>query len=364
MSEVGLNLSGDDAGQVGKSSKGSCLVKSIVAIVVLAVIVAGAWFAFNKFVSSGPDYPGPGTGTVLVEVPQGAAIPAIGNVLVEKDVVASVDTFTKAASRDSRARNIQAGYYEMQNQMSVQGALDILTDPANVVTNAVVVTEGMQANQVFEEASKITNIPVADFEEAASDPAALGVPKWGGKNIEGFLFPASYQFAPGSNATQILKPMVTRFNEVAAEIDFAQRAEEQGKKPYDLLIISSIIEAEGLPQYFGKVSRVIENRIEVGMPLQMDSTINYYQKTSEIDLTAEQLQRDQPYNTHTRKGLPPTPIGNPGQGALEASLSPEDGPWLYFLSIPGTEEMRFTDNYDEFLEDQKDLRAALEGLNQ
>ena len=206
----------------------------------------------------------------------------------------------------------------------------------------------------------MTGIPVASFKAAAKAPASLGVPTWGQKSVEGFLFPATYDFGPDATAKSILTRMVSQFNAVAKEIDFEQRAQQAGHKPYDMLIMASIIEAEGLPEYFPKISRVMYNRIEKNMPFQMDSTINYYHDTSEIDLTAEQLQQDHPYNTHTRRGFTPTPIGSPSKAALEATLAPADGPWLYFLSIPGTTEMRFEDNYEQFLREQKDLRAAIE----
>lgn len=364
MSHVGLNMSSDEMPvpiPTRKRSKGPII---IVILLVIALIAGLGYFGYNKIVATGPDYPGPGTGEVMVEIPKGASIPAIGDRLVAKDVVASTQAFVKTASHDSDATGIQAGYYRMKRQMSAQGALDILTDPQNLISRLVIVREGERAGQVFVDAAKVTGIPVSKFVEAAKDPASLGVPSWGSESVEGFLFPATYDFGPNETAKSILTQMVAKFNEVSKEINFEARAKAAGHKPYDLLIMASIIEAEGLPEYFPKIARVIYNRIDKQMPLQMDSTINYYHDTSEIDLTAEQLRQDHAYNTHTRKGLPPTPIGNPGKAALEATLAPVDGPWLYFLSIPGTNEMRFEDNYDRFLEDQKDLRAALDNQKQ
>lgn len=360
MSHVGLNMTGDDNFEPSPENKRSRGLIAVIIVIILALIVAGGWFAYKNFGESGPDYPGPGTGEVMVQVPKGAAIPTIGDELESKDVVASSSAFVKAASRDSRATGIQAGYYKMKYQMSAQGALDLLTDPANLISRLVVVKEGMRAGQIYEEASKVTGIPVASFKAAAKDPASLGVPSWGSKSVEGFLYPATYDFGPDANAKSILTRMVTEFNRVSKEIDFEQRAKAEGHKPYEMLTMASIIEAEGLPEYFPKISRVMYNRIDKKMPFQMDSTINYYHDTSEIDLSGEQLKKDHPYNTHTRQGFPPTPIGSPSKLALEATLAPADGPWLYFLSIPGTTEMRFEDSYERFLEDQKDLRAALE----
>lgn len=364
MSHVGLNMSAQDAHEPSPHRKRSRGLILGIIVIVLALVAGIGLFAYKTFGSSGPDYPGPGTGEVMVEVPKGAGIPVIGDELAAKDVVASSSAFVKAASKDSRATGIQAGFYKMKLQMSAAGALDVLTDPSNLISRLVVVKEGMRAGQIFEEAAKVTGIPVSSFEAAAKDPASLGVPSWGDKNIEGFLFPATYDFGPDATAESILKRMVAQFNTVAKEINFVERAKQAGHKPYNMLIMASIIEAEGLPEYFPKISRVMYNRIDKNMPFQMDSTINYYHDTSEIDLTGEQLKKDHPYNTHTRQGFTPTPIGSPSKLALEATLAPADGPWLYFLSIPGTTEMRFEDSYERFLEDQKDLRAALENQKQ
>lgn len=360
MSHVGLNMTSEESHEPAPGHKRSRGLIAVIIVVILALIVAGGWFVYKNFGDSGPDYPGPGTGAVMVEVPQGAAIPTIGDELETKDVVASSSAFVKVASRDSNATGIQAGYYRMKQQMSAQEALDYLTDPTNLISRLVVVKEGMRAGQIYEAASSATGIPVASFTAAAKNPTSLGVPSWGSKSVEGFLYPATYDFGPDATAKSILTRMVTEFNRVSKEINFEAKARAEGHKPYDMLIMASIIEAEGLPEYFSKISRVMYNRIDKNMPFQMDSTINYYHDTSEIDLTAEQLQQDHPYNTHTRQGFPPTPIGSPSKLALEATLAPAEGPWLYFLSIPGTTEMRFEDSYEQFLEDQKDLRAALE----
>jgi UPF0755 protein len=137
----------------------------------------------------------------------------------------------------------------------------------------------------------------------------------------------------------------------------------KGYKPYDLLKIASLIQSEGDPQDFNKISRVIYNRLKIGMPLQINATIDYaLNLRGDIRLPYKRLEIDSKFNTYKFRGLPPTPISNPGQQALEASVNPIVGDWLYYVTVkPG--DTRFTKSYDEFLgwanEFRKNEKAGL-----
>lgn len=204
--------------------------------------------------------------------------------------------------------------------------------------------------KVFKIASDATGIPIEDFQAAASNPAELGLPAYANGNPEGFLYPARYEFQPDSTALGLLQQMVGKFNEVATAINLEAEAEKQGRSPYDVVITASLVEAEGGAEDFGKVARVVLNRLNQGMPLQFDSTSNYASDSSNIELTDEQKNDDNPYNTYMISGLPPTPINQPGEAALKASLFPEEGNWIYFVSVnPDKKITKFTDNYEVFL---------------
>ena len=191
-------------------------------------------------------------------------------------------------------------------------------------------------------------------------PGALNLPGYANDNVEGFLYPATYEIEADSDATAILNQMVGKFNEVATAIDLENRADAAGLDPYDVVITASLLEAEGIPADFGKVSRVVANRLEEGMPLQFDSTSNYASGTDNIQLTEAQKQDDNPYNSYLNYGLPPTPIGQPGEAALEAALEPEPGNWLYFVTVnPTTKTTKFTASYQEFLTYVQELNAYL-----
>lgn len=365
MSQVGLTMTEGAPAGGPPGHKRSRAAVWIALVVVFALLAVAAWFVYSSFLKPAPDYEGDGTGTVIIKVESGQSIPAIGNTLASKDVVKSADAFVDAASDDPKARTIQAGVYKMKSQMSAQAALNVLTNPSNKA-GVVIVTEGMRANKVAQVAADATGVPLAEFEKVIANPSNIGLPTWGNNHIEGFLYPATYDFEPGTSATAVFKTMVAKFKEYAASINLERQAAASGQSPYDVLKIASILEAESQPADYAKVARVIDNRIACTLPackaeyiqgrLQMDSTINYAQNTSDINLSKAELSADGPYNTYKNKGLPPTPIGNPGAAAIEAALNPAPGNWLYFVSDQGFTE--FSDTFAQQKAAEERYRAS------
>ena len=130
---------------------------------------------------------------------------------------------------------------------------------------------------------------------------------------------------------------------------FSKEATSIGLTSQDQLTIASLIQAEGDPKDFRKISRVIYNRLKIRMPLQLDTTVQYIlKKRGSVFLSTKSTLVNSPYNTYKKYGLPPGPIGNPGISAMKAALNPENGDWLYFITVkPG--DTRFTKSHDEFL---------------
>ncbi len=182
--------------------------------------------------------------------------------------------------------------------------------------------------------------------------AKLKVPS-GFSASEGIYFPAQYSFAKGTSSISALQTMVDRF---------IKESKSVGVTKPDQLIVASLIQAEGDPQDFAKISAVIYNRLKIGMPLQFDTTVQYIlKKRGSVFLSTKSTLINSPYNTYKRYGLPPGPIGNPGIAAMKAALAPAKGDWLYFITVkPG--DTRFTKSHDEFLvwknEYQKNLQAG------
>jgi UPF0755 protein len=265
-------------------------------------------------------------------------------------VVASSGAFTDAASSNDRASSIGPGTYRLHKHMSADAALSLLLDPSSLVQARVTVPEGRRMRDIFAAIAADTDISTSALEAAAKNPQALGVPAWGaGHSLEGFLFPATYDFQPGTTAKQALSAMVSRFNQEAASVRLVAGARQVGLSPYEVLTLASIIEREGrLTEDFPKIAEVFYNRLHRNMALQSDATLYYALEPGHGPLTQSDLKLDSPYNTRIHTGLPPTPIASPGTNALNAALHPAHGPYLYFVTIDQAGHAAFATTLDEF----------------
>jgi UPF0755 protein len=305
----------------------------LVIVLALAVIGGGIAVAYTAlrpvvegFLESN-DYPGPGEGEVRVTVEQGAGGSVIARELVDADVIKSTKSFVEAANADSKSSGIQPGVYEMKKQMRAADALAVLVNPKNRIVTRVTIPEGLWATEIYAKLSQASGIPVAQYAAAARDAEALGLPASAKGNVEGYLFPASYEFAPDSSAASQLKQMV---GESLKRLDALGIAPEQMER---VVVLASLVEGEASTQADrGKVARVIENRLASNTSIGFDSTVNYIFKKRGVP-TQEMLDSDSPYNTRRFKGLPPGPIANPGEGALQAAAAPPAGDWFYFVTV-------------------------------
>ena len=316
----------------------------IAAAVALAVLVAGGVAAYagihhlaggaSTQAAAPTDYTGSGTGSVSVVVATEATVSDIAASLVKAGVIASAAPFIATAEAGG-GTSIQPGTYRLHSRMSSASALTLLLDPSSRTGSATVVPEGQRLSVTLAAVARTTKIPLAQLQAAAADPAALGVPSWGLRGAEGFLFPATYQFAPGSSASGVLTAMVTRFDTAATAVNLEAGARAIGKTPYQVLTVASLVQAE-VPDAANqaKVARVLYNRLARGMPLQLDSTIKYVAgDNGSVFTTTAERRAASPYNTYLHPGLPPGPINSPGQQALMAALHPTAGPWLYYVTI-------------------------------
>jgi UPF0755 protein len=195
--------------------------------------------------------------------------------------------------------------------------------------------EGQRLSDVLRQLSAVTGRPVKEFERAAEDGKALGLPSYAQGALEGFAFPATYEIPPGSTAGEILAAMVTRFDRAAKAAGLVDGARRVGRTPREIMTIASIVQAETRDKRdMPKVARVIHNRLNrtPEMRLQMDSTVLYGLDKHGVRASNKDLTSRSRYNTFQHLGLPPGPIGNPGDDAIEAALKPATGPWLYFVT--------------------------------
>jgi UPF0755 protein len=221
--------------------------------------------------------------------------------------------------------------------MSGKSALQLLLKPSSRLVSRVILPEGLTAKQILQRLAQGTGAPIDQLQAAAANPAALGLPAYANGSLEGFLFPARYDFEPGTTPQQMLQQMVTR---TVQTLDQMQIPADQR---LSVLTEASIVQAEaGSTADMPKVARVLDNRLAQGMPLQLDTTVNYATGKTGLTTTAQDRANPSPYNTYVHTGLPPGPISNPGEDALRAVLAPAQGDWLYFVVVnPDTGETRF-----------------------
>lgn len=311
----------------------------------------------NGGVVAAPDYSSGQAGPeVLVEVLPGETGSEIGRKLQELEVVKSSLAFFRIAVADERAARIAPGEHLLETRIPAQQALEQLLDPKRI-PNLIRVRDGARWNEIREQMIAF-GLTAAETDQAYKQQK-LKEP-FVNYELEGFLYPAQYSFNKGVTASKIVGEMVRKFEWITRDTSW-----ENGTKfkPYEVMIIASLVESEGTPDIFGQVSRVIYNRIEKGMPLQFDSTVHYaLNRRGEIRVSLKETKVQSRYNTFIYRGLPPTPIGSPTKSAIEAALNPPPGDWLYFVTVkPG--ETRFTSSYDEFLlwkaEYKRNFRAGL-----
>lgn len=211
---------------------------------------------------------------------------------------------------------------------------------------SLVIPEGRRATQVYAAVDKALALPAGTTKKSLAK-ADLKLPNDAEGNPEGYLFPATYPLGENPTPEKLLTAMVDTANKRFTGAPVAAGAQRNALNVYQAVTIASIVQAEAAAKEdMGKVARVIFNRLERGMPLQMDSTINYALGRSTLKTTDKDTKIDSPYNSYQRMGLPPTPIANPGDAAMSAAINPTPGDWLYFVTVkPG--DTRFTADYAE-----------------
>lgn len=334
-------------------------IAALVSVGIAAVMIVTSFVLLRGSDEQG-EFSGDGGAEVTVVVSRGDTLTEIGAKLADAGVVASSESFVNAASVDDRSSTIGPGRYTLKKQMSSIAALELMLDPVSRADSRLVLPEGLRLEQTVTTAADATNLPKADFQKVLQNPSQLDLPAWAKDRPEGFMFPASYDLTGDETARSVLRQLVKRFNQASDDVSLEARAKDVGLTAYEVLVVASLLQAEVAPQDFKKAARVIYNRLDENMPLQLDSTVSYALGTTDIQLNEDELKTNSPYNTYVRRGLPPRPINSPGEAALEAALAPAKGKWLYFVTVdPSTHETKFARSYDRFLELKRQFQANL-----
>ncbi|MEU6993441.1 endolytic transglycosylase MltG [Streptomyces sp. NPDC046465] len=339
----------------GRGGKKSKKRRSGCACLVVTIVFAGGlggvgYFGYQFYqdrFGTAPDYAGEGSGTVTVDIPKDAGGYEIGGKLKAAGVVKSVDAFVSAQGKHSRGQSIQSGVYTLKKGMSAASAVELMLNPKS--RSNLIIPEGRRNAWVYAEIDKRLKVDNGTTEKVAKkDWKSLGLPSWANSNkdikdpLEGFLYPSSYPVAKGQKPADVLKKMVAEASAKYDELGLQSKAKELNlKDPLQVLTVASLVQAEGKFKHdFEKVSTVVYNRLKPNNTetyglLDFDSTVNYLRGESKLGTgTVDALRKlEDPYNTYKIKGLPPGPISNPGEVALNAALHPAKGNWYYFVSV-------------------------------
>jgi UPF0755 protein len=327
--------------RTGRARRRRRPVAVVMSLLVLAGLVVGIILGGQKLIEfidpTAQDYTGQGTGEIQIRVQDGDTLSDIGRTLVKADVIASIGPFVDAAETNSASVGIQPGVYGMRLQMSGQAALDLLLDPVSRLLSRVTLPEGLTVERTLARIAEETGRPIEEFQAAAADTVALGLPAYANGQLEGFLFPATYDVEPDDAPADVLGDMVARTLHAFAELGIPE------EQRLTVLTKASLVQAEaGSVEDMRKVARVLENRLSDGMPLQLDTTVNYANGKGGITTSAQDRANPSPYNTYVHPGLPPGAIDNPGEDALRAVLSPTPGDWRFFVVVdPHSGDTRF-----------------------
>jgi YceG-like family len=232
--------------------------------------------------------------------------------------------------------------------------------PAKLGT--ITIPEGLDREQI---AQSVKDAGIrGDYVKETQSFKGFDPGRYGAENpesLEGFLFPATYELPRKARVDDLISRQLDAFRERIRSIDMSY-AESRNLTDYDVVIIASMIEREvQVPEERPLVAAVIYNRLSQQMPLQIDATVRFATGNFESPLTESELATDSPYNTYENSGLPPGPIGNPGEDSLRAAAKPAKENYLFYVVKPGTcGEHFFTDNEAEFNQAVKEYRAAQE----
>ncbi len=333
----------------------------------LIVVIFGVKFAYDKVVtnffapvdSSSNNY-------VTVDIPKGSSLSDISEILEKNDIIRNKTVFKLYVDFSDMSSKLKAGTYSLSPNMEfdsiiyelrqgvVEASTAMITFPEGktieeyadiLIKNGVTINKDDFIKECRDGTKYSDNFYVNEVLTKIEDTGKLRR-----LNLEGYLFPDTYDFFKEASEEDVVRKLLNRFEEIADP--YLEKAEEKKMTMDDVIILASIIEKEGIPEDFTKISAVFYNRMKAKMPLQSDATLQYELNKGSVVLTEEELEANTAYSTHKQTGLPVGPISNPGKAAIEAALNPNEDylneNYLYFcLTTPETGKSVFAKTLEE-----------------
>ena len=322
----------DETGTVERLRRQTRPIKWIVytamVIGIVMIMIAGAvgWWYLGKMNPAGA--PGDVQSFTVADTDD---LDSISQRLYDQGLISDVGVFEWYVDRNG-GLEITPGYYEIRPDDHMGNVLGRLRTPPGQTYTKVTFPEGFTVAKMAERLdATVDRMTAADFLAAAADPSIRSsFQPPGVTSLEGMLFPDTYQVSNAESEGQVIERMIALMERVGDQEDIVNAAAAQGRSPYEILIIASMIEREaGVEGDRAKIARVIYNRLFVQMPLAIDATVYYGASQAGVDTSlpfSELRQMPGPYNTYLNQGLPPTPIANPGRASIQAALNPAPNP--------------------------------------
>jgi len=347
----------DDVGRFVDSVHRAQGERWFAAVAVVLLLLAVAAFAYAVF----QPFQGNGHGTVVVDVPKGSSASQIGTLLADRGVIDSSFFFGIRARLSGKRNELRSGRITLRKDMSYAAALDALTTaPAVPKTVKLTIPEGRSRAEIVPLVKQLglRGSYLAATKRSPRAFGALGAPR-SARTLECYLFPATYQLKPGAKVKALVNQQIDAFRGAFGKVDLSY-AKRKHLTRYDILIIASMIEREAqLPSDRPLIAAVIYNRLHQHMPLGIDATLRYALHNWSKPLKVSELALNSPYNTRTRQGLPPTPIGNPGLSSMQAAAHPAHKPYLFYVVKPcGNGGHAFSSTEAKFQADVAKYNAA------
>ena len=324
---------------------------AIAVVVMLVLAVAGIWV-------KGQISPGSPGDEIAVTIPRGATTAQIAAILDEQGVISSARIF-RFYVKYKGVDGFQAGDYQMRENSDFDDVLAVLGEGAKAKSHRLTIPEGLTVKQIADRVGRLPGRSADRFMELVNSgqyTSPYSPP--GSTNLEGLLYPSTYELKPEEDEAAILQRLIGAMATAGAQVGLDQSQAKVGLSPYEVIIVASMIEREArIPDERGMVARVVYNRLEKGIRLGIDATIRYGVNRPTEPLRRSDLDKDGPYNTRLRAGLPPTPIAAPGEATLFAALNPTPGPWIYYVLADQSGRHTFATTDAEF---QRAVRVCRE----
>jgi UPF0755 protein len=336
-------------------------------IVAVVVLVLAARFLASAVAGDQALNVEPGI-AVSVEVTAGSSAREIATAMEQAGVVRAAD-LRALVDEQGVASQLQAGTYHLETLMAPEAVVErLLTGPDTPTGSGVIVYEGHDIRRILAGLADETGYPVEAFEEALTSGAVTSplLPVVAPEGVddltlwEGLLFPARYELREGATPTEILAVLADEMVRRVNTVDWS-RLDELGITRYEALIVASLIQREaGVDEDRPLIASVIYNRLDEGMPLQIDATVVYALGESPGRVLAEHLEIDSPWNTYRVKGLPPTPIGTAQMESIEGAAAPAENDYFFYVLVSPDGRHGFSKTYEEHKE--KIAQAKKDGV--